>query len=55
MNRDLDFVIEQVIRAPRATVWSAWTTPELFEQWWIPEPYACRVESFAPHAGGGFH
>lgn len=54
MNRDLDVVIEGVIRASPATVWSAWTTPELFEQWWIPEPYTCRVESFAPHAGGGF-
>ncbi|MFC4333798.1 SRPBCC domain-containing protein [Salininema proteolyticum] len=54
MNSDLDLVIERVIRAPRATVWKAWTTPELFAQWWIPEPYTCRVDEFAPHAGGGF-
>jgi uncharacterized protein YndB with AHSA1/START domain len=54
MNPDLDLVIERVIRAPRAAIWRAWTTPELFARWWIPEPYACRVESFAPHAGGGF-
>ncbi|MEJ1113215.1 SRPBCC domain-containing protein [Paenarthrobacter sp. CCNWLY172] len=54
MNRDLDLVVERVIRAPRARVFSAWTTPELFEKWWIPEPYSCRLESFEPHAGGGF-
>ncbi|WP_125106212.1 SRPBCC domain-containing protein [Gulosibacter massiliensis] len=54
MNPELDAVIERVIHAPRAAVWKAWTTPELFAKWWIPEPYECRVESFAPHAGGGF-
>lgn len=54
MNPDLDLVIERIIRAPRAIVWKAWTTPELFARWWIPEPYTCRVESFAPYAGGGF-
>lgn len=54
MTTDLDLTIERVIRAPRATVWKAWTSPELFAQWWIPAPYTCRVEAFAPHAGGGF-
>lgn len=54
MNPDLDLVIERVIRAPRAAVWAAWTTPELFAQWWIPRPYTCRVDLFAPHPGGGF-
>lgn len=54
MNPDLDLAIERVIRAPRASVWKAWATPELFAQWWIPEPYICRVDAFAPHAGGGF-
>lgn len=54
MNPDLDLVIERVIRAPRAAIWKAWTTPELFAKWLIPEPYTCRVESFTPKAGGGF-
>jgi uncharacterized protein YndB with AHSA1/START domain len=54
MSQDLDLTIERVIRAPRTTVWKAWTSPELFSQWWIPEPYTCRVEAFAPHPGGGF-
>lgn len=54
MNPDLDLVIERVIRAPRAAIWKAWTTPDLFAKWWIPEPYICRVESFALYPGGGF-
>ncbi|MDV8002560.1 SRPBCC domain-containing protein [Rhodococcus sp. IEGM 1408] len=49
-----DVTIERVIRAPRGVVWDAWTTPELFGRWWIPEPYLCGVEYFAPRAGGGF-
>lgn len=54
MNPELDLAIERIIRAPRAAVWNAWTSPELFAQWWIPKPYMCRVEAFAPQAGGGF-
>lgn len=49
-----DLTFERVIRASRQTVWEAWTTSTTFAQWWIPEPYLCRVEHFAPHAGGGF-
>jgi uncharacterized protein YndB with AHSA1/START domain len=54
MDPDLDLTIERVIRAPRAAVWAAWTTAEQFAQWWIPAPYTCRVDGFAPRAGGGF-
>lgn len=54
MDPDLDLTLERVIRAPRAAVWEAWTTSELFEKWWVPRPYICRVEQFLPHAGGGF-
>lgn len=49
-----DVTIERVIHAPRGVVWDAWTTPDLFGRWWIPEPYICTVEYFAPRAGGGF-
>lgn len=54
MKTELDLVIERVIRAPRSSVWNAWTDPGLFAQWWIPEPYACRVDYFAAKSGGGF-
>lgn len=54
MNADLDLAIERVIHAPRDTVWQAWTTPEIFAKWWLPVPYICRVDYFAPYSGGGF-
>lgn len=52
MNPDLDLVIERVIRAPRAAVWSAWTDPARFAQWWVPAPTLCRVERLDVRAGG---
>ncbi|MFC4223315.1 SRPBCC domain-containing protein [Lysinibacter cavernae] len=54
LDPDRDLAIERVIRAPKAAVWNAWTSPNPFAQWWIPQPYVCRVESFRPSAGGGF-
>jgi uncharacterized protein YndB with AHSA1/START domain len=54
VNPELDLAVERLIHAPRASVWDAWTVPELFVQWWVPRPYVCRVETFVPRAGGGF-
>ncbi|RSM84918.1 polyketide cyclase [Kibdelosporangium aridum] len=53
MNPDLDLTIERVIRAPRATVWKAWTDPERFAKWFLPAPMVCRVDRLEAHAGGG--
>ncbi|WP_433002608.1 SRPBCC domain-containing protein [Kribbella sp. CA-294648] len=52
MNPELDLVLERVIRAPRATVWSAWTEASKFEQWWVPAPALCRVERLEVRSGG---
>src|SRR5262245_9306435 len=52
MNPDLDLTVERVMRAPRATIWSAWTTPATFEQWWVPAPTRCRVERLDVRPGG---
>ncbi|MCA9850574.1 MAG: SRPBCC domain-containing protein [Actinobacteria bacterium] len=54
MNSDLDLVLRRVIRAPRATVWEAWTDPASLEEWWLPAPMQCRVERFEPRPGGAF-
>ncbi|WP_019813151.1 SRPBCC domain-containing protein [Saccharomonospora saliphila] len=54
MNPDLDLGLERIIRAPRATVWSAWTDPSQLEQWWIPAPSRCRVDRLDPWPGGAF-
>jgi uncharacterized protein YndB with AHSA1/START domain len=52
MNPELDLVVERVIRAPRAVVWSAWTEPSRFERWWTPAPTVCRVDRLEVRPGG---
>jgi uncharacterized protein YndB with AHSA1/START domain len=52
VNPDLDLALERVIRAPRATVWRAWTDPSRFEKWWIPAPTLCRVDRMEVRPGG---
>ncbi|TDC48837.1 polyketide cyclase [Actinomadura sp. KC345] len=51
-DRELDLALERIIRAPRATVWNAWTDPSKLEQWWIPAPAHCRVDRLEPRPGG---
>jgi hypothetical protein len=53
VNPDLDLALERVIKAPRATVWNAWTDPAAFARWWLPAPTRCRVERLDVRPGGG--
>ena len=50
-----DLVIDRLVRAPRATVWRAWTDPELLKQWWCPRPWSTEVKAFDLRPGGAFH
>ncbi|MEU4571983.1 SRPBCC domain-containing protein [Nonomuraea sp. NPDC023979] len=54
LDPDLDLALERVIRAPRATVWRAWTDPSQLEQWWVPTPARCRVHRLDVRPGGAF-
>ncbi|GAA0926401.1 SRPBCC domain-containing protein [Nonomuraea longicatena] len=54
MNPDLDLVLERLIRAPRATVWKAWTDPGKLARWWAPAPLHCRVDALDLRSGGAF-
>lgn len=54
VDPSLDLTIARVIRAPRAVVWSAWTDPASFEQWWVPAPARCRVAEMELRPGGAF-
>ncbi|NKQ57635.1 polyketide cyclase [Amycolatopsis sp. K13G38] len=54
MKPDLDLSIERIIRAPRKTVWNAWTDPDNLAQWWLPAPALCRVDRLEVRPGGGF-
>ena len=49
-----DLQISRVIKAPRRTVWRAWTDPARFEQWWVPAPAKCRVQEMDLRPGGAF-
>ncbi|TNC51386.1 SRPBCC domain-containing protein [Mumia zhuanghuii] len=50
----LDLTLERVIRAPRETLWKAWTDPRLLERWWVPAPALARVERLEAQPGGAF-
>lgn len=52
MNPELDLTLERVIRAPRGVIWTAWTDPVRFAQWWVPAPAKCRVERLDVRPGG---
>lgn len=54
MNPELDLTVQRVIRAPRASVWKAWTTPALLARWWVPAPTQARVEQLEVRPGGAF-
>jgi uncharacterized protein YndB with AHSA1/START domain len=34
---DRELVITRLFKAPRSTVYAAWSQPELFRRWWMPE------------------
>ncbi|PRD54747.1 SRPBCC family protein [Sphingobacterium gobiense] len=63
MNSNLlfDFIVNKenhTIRITRAfdagleLVWKAWTTAELLDQWWGPEPYKAETKSLDFREGG---
>lgn len=63
-NLQFDFTVDKennkinVIRefaAPLQKVWSAWTKPELLDQWWAPKPYKVSTKSMDFRNGGRWH
>lgn len=52
LDPERDLEISRIIKAPRARVWDAWTKPEQFAQWWVPEPALCRVIEMEVRPGG---
>ena len=49
-----DLVISRLIKAPRAIVWKAWTTPEHLKEWWCPKPWTTTLRGFDLRPGGVF-
>ena len=53
-NESTELFISRLIKAPPATVWKTWSTPEHLAKWWIPSPIECRVDKLDLRPGGGF-
>lgn len=52
---DHDLVISRLLKAPRASLWRAWTEPDRLKQWWCPKPWVTKVRAFDLRPGGAFH
>jgi uncharacterized protein YndB with AHSA1/START domain len=44
----------RVIRAPRAHVFAAWTTPEILKQWFGPANFTCPAATLDVREGGSY-
>ncbi|MEO8239115.1 MAG: SRPBCC domain-containing protein [Flavobacterium sp.] len=44
--------IKREFNAPIADVWSAWTEPEILDQWWAPAPFKSKTKSMDFKVGG---
>jgi uncharacterized protein YndB with AHSA1/START domain len=44
--------VKREFNASLANVWSAWTEPEILDQWWAPSPWKARTKSMDFKEGG---
>lgn len=44
--------VERTFSAPVNLVWSAWTEPQILDQWWAPKPYKTHTKSMDFREGG---
>ncbi|CAL8480433.1 protein of unknown function (plasmid) [Caballeronia sp. S22] len=53
---DREMVITRMFDAPPRLVFEAWTTPELFRQWWVPKSSGATLLSCEQdvRVGGGY-
>src|SRR6185437_52553 len=53
---DRELVVTRTFNAPARIVFKAWTTAELFRQWWVPKSFGMTLLSCVMDArvGGGY-
>lgn len=44
--------VKRELNAPVSNVWSAWTEPEILDQWWGPKPWKSRTKTMDFKEGG---
>jgi len=44
--------VKREFNAPISDVWSAWTEPEILDQWWAPAPWKSRTKKMNFKEGG---
>ena len=51
-----ELVVTRTFNAPARIVFEAWTTPELFKEWWVPKSMGMRLRSceMDVRTGGGY-
>lgn len=40
---DRELVVTRIVDAPARLVFQAWTTPDLFKQWWVPKSFGLNL------------
>jgi uncharacterized protein YndB with AHSA1/START domain len=50
---DREIVVTRVFNSPARLVFEAWTTPELFQQWWVPKSLGMTLRSLEMDARTG--
>lgn len=56
-NNDLankTITVTKNFSAPPQTVWEAWTTKEVLDQWWAPKPWRAETKSLEFKEGGSW-
>lgn len=55
MSQETSLTVSKLIRAPRAKVFAAWTTPEIMDRWFCPKDLALVDSGGDVRVGGQFH
>lgn len=57
VNKDLEnkkIIVTKFFNAALQTVWEAWTTKEVLDQWWAPKPWRAETKSMEFKEGGSW-